>query len=315
MNKQWKQVAAGLLAVALFIGMGNMRALAAGPYQDGTYTAKITMLKEDKDKPSMCNALFDQDADVKIQNGNAEVCIYAAFPVPNFSGNNPDGTVKNTVLTLDGVSYTADSDTTTKPVRTMDEKNLMFGIKAGAQLTTQVLTFTIPAEKLDSLASGTPVSAFVNVLLQTNKNFRLRLDHLQLVEAAKPEEVPETVTSQDMQLTASVGAPAASYTVTIPETVALGTLSAEKENVTAYTVDVTAENMGTGYVEVSAAASGELHCGENALAFTNSFGTQQTQETATLNGEFTVTAAEVKTAAGGNYTGTTDFVIRYFAGA
>lgn len=316
MKKRWKQIAASWLVVVLFLGLGNFNAFAATPHQNGQYNAKIEFLHESKDKTSMCNSLFDQDADVKIKGETAEIQIYTAFPVPMYSKQGADGTVKNMAMTLDGVRYTAESDITTKPTRTMDVTGLMFGIKAGAQLSTQVLTFTIPAEKLDSLSGGVPVTAFVNVVMKKDMKFRLRLNDLQLVEAeTPPQEIPDAVTDKHVQLTANVGAPAANYTVTIPETISMGTLSAEKENTTTYTVDVTAENLGSGYVEVCAAASGQLSCGENALAFTNDFGTQKTQTTATLNGKFTVTADEVKAAAGGNYTGTTDFDIRYFAGA
>ena len=316
MKKRWKQIAASWLAVVLFFGLGNFNVFAAAPYQNGRYTAKIEFLHESKNKQSMCNALFDQDADVKIKGDTAEINIYTAFPVPLYSSQGADGTVKNMVMTLDGVRYTAESDLTTKPVRTMDQKGFMFGIKAGDQLTTQILTFTIPTEKLDSLTGKVPVTAFVNVVMKKDMNFRLCLNHLQLVEAeTPPPEVPDTVSEQQMQLTASVGAPNARYTVTIPETIAMGTLSAEKENVTDYTVDVTTENMAAGYVEISAAEVGALRCGENTLVFTNSFGKQQVQESAALKGTFTVAADAVNAAAGGNYTGTTDFVIRYFAGA
>ena len=316
MNKRWKQITAGWLAAVLLFALGSFNAFAATPYQNGSYTAKIAFLHEKKNKESMCNALFDQDADVKIKGDTAEIRIYTAFPVPLYAGQGADGTTKDVIMTLDGASYTAESDITTKPVRTMDQTGLMFGVKAGAQLTTQILTFTIPVEKLDSLSGGVPVTAFVNVVMNKNMKFRLKLTDLQLVEAeALPPETPDAVTEKSMQLAASVGAPEASYTVTIPEAIAMGTLSAEKENETSYTVDVTTENMGTGYVEVSAATLGELRCGKNTLSFTNSFGTQQAQSSATLNGKFTVTADEVKAAAGGNYIGTTDFVIRYFAGA
>lgn len=316
MKKGWKQIAASWMAVVLFLGLGNTNAFAAAPYKPGQYTAKITFLHESKDKESMCNSLFDQDADVKIKGDTAEIRIYTAFPVPMYASQGADGTVKDMVMTLDEAHYKAESDITTKPVRTMDEKGLMFGIKAGAQLTTQILTFSIPVEKLDRLSSNVPVTAFVNVVMKKDMNFRLRLNDLQLVEEEKPpQEIPDATTNKSMQLTANVGSPKGSYTVTIPESIALGTLSAEKENVMDYTVEVTAEQLGSGYVEVSTAASGALQCGENALAYTNSFGTQKTQETTALKGKFTVKAADVQAAAAGSYTGTTDFLIRYFAGA
>lgn len=93
----------------------------------------------------------------------------------------------------------------------------------------------------------------------------------------------------------------------------MGTLSASEDNTMAYEVKVEASNLNGGKVEVETGAKGNLTSGENTLAFANDFGTQEAAETTTLHGNIKVTAADVAKAAAGNYTGTADFTISYYA--
>lgn len=311
MKHAFKRLTSAALALVMAIGIGAATASAAAPYKDGAYTAKITFLHENKEQNSMCNVLFDNDADVKISGENTEIRFYAAYPVPAFAGMGADGTVKDVQMTLDGTTYTAASDITSKPVREFDETNPAFGVEAGKSLSTQVLTLTIPTAKLDALASGAPASGFVNVLMNTTVKFRIRVAEL---TAVAPEVTPNETSTKGMNITAEISAPAPTYSVTIPESVSMGTLSREQDTVTGYKVEVAAENMGAGYVEVSAPTAGVLTSAEHELAFANSFGTQKASAASTLNGEFTVTAEDVAAAAAGNYTGTATFTIRYFAG-
>ena len=117
-----------------------------------------------------------------------------------------------------------------------------------------------------------------------------------------------------MHITAEVAAAQPTYTVTIPETINLGTLSRTEDNVIPFTVSVAAENLGSGHVVVSAPSEGALVSGENRLPFANSFGTQETSVSVSLSGEFLITAEAVRSAAAGSYTGTADFTISFFAG-
>ena len=313
MKHLFKKVAASVLTLCMVASMGAMTAFAAGPYTDGNYTGTVTFLHEVKDQPSMCNVLFDHDADIVVKGETASLSVYAAYPVPAFADQGVDGTVKNVVMTLDGVQYPAVSDTTTKPLREMDATNTAFGVEAGKSISTQVLTFNIPAAKLDSLETAPAATgAYVNVVMNTDVIFRIKVENITAAKPAVPEATEKS--EKSMQITADVAAPKPTYSVKIPEAIAMGTLSTEADNKTAYTVDVTAENLGTGKVVVSAPEAGELLSGENKLAYTNNFGTQETSVTAALNGEFTVTAAAVKAAAAGNYTGTANFAISYFAG-
>ena len=317
MNKMVRKIVSGAMALCMVAGMGAVSAFAAGPYADGEYTATLTMLHETKDQPSMCDPLFDKTADITVKGDTATVKLYTANPVPAFATQGADGTVKNVVMTLDDVQYPAESDMNTKPLREFDADNALFGINAGDKLPCQVLTLNIPTAKLDSLATApAQTDAYVNVVMNTDVIFRLKLENITKVGGTEPQpQVPEaTETSQKgMNITADVAAPAAKYSVVIPETIAMGTLSAEKDNVAAYTVDVTAQNLGSGKVVVAADAEGVLNSAESTLAYTNTFGTQETSVTAALNGEFHVSAAAVKAAVAGDYAGTAIFNISYFA--
>ena len=258
----------------------------------------------------MCNVLFDHDADITVSGGLATLKLYVANPVPAFPDQGADGTVRDVVLELDGAQYPAASDITTKPLRTFDETNPAFGVEAGKALPTQILTFTgIPAEKLDLMASGASTSAYVNVVMMTNVIFRLRLTDIK-----KDQQAPAETSSQKMQITAEIAAPAAAYEVVIPESVSMGTLRTDADNSFEYQVSVTAENLGSGRVVITAPEGGSLVSGDNSLAYANSFGVQETSVTATLKGSFTVTGADVSAAAPGNYTGTASFAIAYYNG-
>ncbi len=312
MNNAIKRMTSAALALVMAIGIGATAASAAAPHKDGAYTAKVAFLHEKQDKASMCNVLFDHDADVTVKGANAEIRLYAAYPVPAFPSAAADGTLKDLVVNIGGTEYKAASDITSKPQREFDESNPGFKITAGQKYQTQVLTLTVPTDKLDSLSTAAPSKAFVNAIMGMNVNFRFQLTELKA--SGTPEVAPNETTTKGMNITAEISAPAPTYTVTIPESVSMGTLSAQKNNVTGYKVEVAAENMGAGYVEVSAPDAGVLKNEKNELAFANSFGTQKATKTASLNGEFTVTAENVAAAAAGNYTGTATFTIRYFAG-
>lgn len=64
--------------------------------------------------------------------------------IPSFSNQGTDGTIKDVVFTVDEEQYTAESDITTKPVKTFDTAGPIFGINEGDELTTQVLSINLP---------------------------------------------------------------------------------------------------------------------------------------------------------------------------
>ena len=240
-----------------------------------------------------------------------------AYPIPAFADQGADGTIKDVVFTVDGTEYTAESDITTKPEKEFDTDAALFGISAGDSLPTQVLTAELPRDVLDDLEAGTvSASAYVNVFMNMTQNFFVSVTDLQAEEGAQ-EPGEDAQNTQDMQITADVEEVISEpeYTVTVPSSVEMGSLSAERNNVSTYPVDVKAENLD-GTLTISAPESGSLSNGGSTLAFANRFGSQKvTEDTAgtKLSGQLTVTAEDVAAAAAGNYTGTTTFTISYAA--
>lgn len=323
MRNAFKHIAAAALAVVMAVNIGAATASAAEEkaLENGTYEGSIHFFKEGTTEfvaknYSMCDALFVHKADVTVTNENVKIDAFVAFPVPAFPNLGKDGTLKNVVLTHGEKKYEAVSDINTKTVKTFDTANALFGIKKGDELSTQKLTFTLPRDAAAQLEKGFATTAYVNVFMNNNVNFVVQVANLTPTSGSGSgsESKPTEQSEKAMTVTAEVAAPAATYTVTIPESVTLGTLSATNDTVHEYQVKVTAANMGNGYVEVSTAADGKLTNGKNELSFANSFGTQKTSADATFTGNFTVSADAVKTAAAGNYTGTANFTVRYFAG-
>lgn len=315
MRKFFNRFVSTALALTLVAGLNGLTAFAAEEStENGSYTGTIHFYKaSDSTSLSMCDSIFAHEADITLTDSAAEVTFYVAYPIPAFSSQGTDGTIKDVTVTYDGATYEATSDITTKPSKTFDTTGSIFGITAGESYTTQVVSVSLPRSAADSFDEGLAVSAYVNVVMMTTQEFTAKVtDLVKTSDDTSSDEATET-TTKEVEVTAEVAAPAATYTVTIPESVALGTLSADEDNSFDYKVEVAAENLGTGYVEVVTAKEGSLTSGSNTLAFTNSFGTQKTSTDATLTGAFAVKAADVKAAAAGNYTGTVNFNINYYA--
>ena len=309
-------------AVAAMLGTMMCTTAFAADYTDGNYTGEIHFLNANgSGNTSMCDPIFVHNADLTLTADNAELTFYVAYPIPAFSDQGADGTVKDVVFTVNDTEYTAESDITTKPEKEFDTTSALFGVNEGDVLTTQVLTVDLPRDAVDDLEAGTiSVSAYVNVVMNSTQNFFVQVTNMQSVggETEEPDqpEVPAEET-QDMQISADVKEAVSTpdYTVTVPSTVALGTLKTEEDNSLPYTVDVVASNLN-GTLSVSAPETGNLTNGDNTLAFSNSFGTKTvTEDTAgtELSGAISVSASDVAAAVAGNYTGTTTFSITYAA--
>lgn len=314
---RFRKVLSGAVAAAMMTTMMCGTALAAEP-ADGSYTGEIHFLNANgSGNNSMCDPIFVHEADVELTADSAELTFYVAYPIPSFSDQGADGTIKDVVFTVDGTEYAAESDITTKPEKEFDTDAALFGISAGDSLPTQVLTVELPRDVLDDLEAGTvSASAYVNVFMNSTQNFFVKVTDLQSTGGTQ-EPGGETQNTQDMQITADVEEAVSEpeYTVTVPSSVAMGTLSAEKNSELGYAVKVEAENLD-GTLTISAPESGNLTSSDNKLAFANNFGSQTvTADTAgtELSGKLTVTAEDVAAAAAGNYTGTTTFTISYAA--
>ena len=72
----------------------------------------------------MCDSIFAHEADVTVNDDSVDLTFYVAYPIPSFSDQGADGTIKDVVLTVDEQEYTAESDITTKPVKTFDTAGL-----------------------------------------------------------------------------------------------------------------------------------------------------------------------------------------------
>ena len=315
------KIVSGAAAAAMLGTMMCTTAFAAD-YTDGNYTGEIHCLNANgTGAASMCDPIFVHEAELALTANNAELTFYVAYPIPAFPDLGTDGTILDVVLTVDGTGYTAESDITTKPEKVFDTTAGLFGITAGESYPTQVLTVDLPRDAVDDLEAGTvSASAYVNSVMNSTQNFFIQVTNIQSVggETEEPDqpEVPAEET-QDMQITADVQEVVSepTYTVTVPGSVELGTLSTEEDNSSPYTVGVAASNLN-GTLSVSAPETGNLTNGDNTLAFSNSFGTKTvTEDTAgtELSGAISVSASDVAAAAAGNYTGTTTFSITYAA--
>lgn len=320
MKNNFKKVAAATLSLLLSAAMSITPAFAESPdaqYADGAYKGSIHFYKEGvtdftSSNYSMCDALFVHEADLTLTADNLTVDAYVAYPVPAFKDMGKDGTLKDVSLSFNNEKYDATSDITTKAEKTFDTTNPMFGINKDDSLPTQKISFTLPREAISELTKGVDAVAFVNVFMNTNVNFKVKIDNITPVGGGS-EQLPSEEKTHSMTVSAEVSAPVASYTVTIPESITMGTLSADKDNIFNYDVEITAENLGTGYIEVSAPEKGNLTSNDNTLAYTNTFKTEKVSSSKTLQGSFTVLGKDVKSASAGNYTGTAEFTIKYFA--
>ena len=308
------KIVSGAAAAAMLGTMMCTTAFAAD-YTDGNYTGEIHFLNANgTGAASMCDPIFVHEAELALTADNAELTFYVAYPIPAFPDLGTDGTILDVVLTVDGTEYTAESDITTKPEKVFDTTATLFGITEGESYPTQVLTVDLPRDAVDDLEAGTvSASAYVNSVMNSTQNFFIQVTNIQSV-GGETEPAEET---QDMEITANVEevVSAPDYTITVPSTVALGTLSTEEDNSLPYTVDVAASNLN-GTLSVSAPETGNLTSGDNTLAFANSFGTQNVTadtENGKLSGAISVSASDVAAAAAGNYTGTTTFSITYAA--
>ena len=302
-------------AVAAMLGTMMCTTAFAADYTDGNYTGEIHFLNANgTGAASMCDPIFVHEAELALTADNAELTFYVAYPIPAFPDLGTDGTILDVVLTVDGTGYTAESDITTKPEKVFDTTaGGLFGITEGESYPTQVLTVDLPRDAVDDLEAGTvSASAYVNSVMNSTQNFLIQVTNIQSVGGET-----EPADTKDMQITADVQEVVSepTYTVTVPGSVELGTLSTEEDNSSPYTVDVAASNLN-GTLSVSAPETGNLTSGDNTLAFANSFGTQNVTadtEDGKLSGAISVSASDVAAAAAGNYTGTTTFSITYAA--
>lgn len=255
--------------------------------------------------------LITKTADLTINGDNAEFSIYVANPVPYGDGiTSENGSVTNCKITVDNTAYNGTVDVqNTKKI--FSASTGLFKIEEGAELTVDTVTFTLPKSSLESDDVSYTLDVHVNPIMNADVSLLLKVSN---IAKSTPAPAPTEETNQNMTVTADVEAPAPSYIVTVPSSVAMGTLSAENDNTKTYSVKVEAANMGDGYLDISTAATGKLTSGSNTLAFSNALSNNTgINDNATVTGTLKVNASNVASAAAVNYTGTANFVISYYA--
>lgn len=310
-----KRFTALALSAVMALGMCQTSFAAEATKANGDYTGTIHFYKAtDPTTLSMCDNIFVHTAEVELTDDAANLTFYVAYPLPNFASQCDGGTIYDVKMTVDGTEYLGECDIETKAEKLFDSNGSMFGINAGDTLPTEAVSVSLPRTAVDSFEDGIATSVFVNPVMYSTQNFVIKVTDLTAADNGASDVKKD---EQSMEITADVEEMISepSYTVTVPASTALGKLSTEEDTSVNYGVTVKASDLN-GKLTVSAPENGELQSGENKLAFTNSFGTQEVTadtEGTVLNGALGVSAAAVKAAKAGNYTGTTTFTISYTA--
>lgn len=304
--KNSKKFISGIVAALMITATSAVPSFAASaPTEDGKYTANIVMNKDGEQTQSMAGVLFAPTADITISGENATIDFYVADPIPAFVGEEHDysaGTVKDVSTTIDSTKYDATS-TLKNTTKTFAQTNAMFGITSGEDYTCDTLSLTVPKTALSN--AYLDISAYVCVVMTSNVAFDMYLSNYEAV-GSTPENTPETKT---MEITATVPENTSTYSVTIPESTDIGTLSYTQP--TTKTYDVTVDLGNDGKTVTVSTESSMLTDGTNTINVSNSFGTELSEnftESKTVTGTLTVDQLD-ESAVIGNYTGTIAFEI------
>lgn len=129
MKFNFKRLASSVLAIGMLASMSSISAFAADAgLANGDY--KGTVHFHNASNPanySMCDPIFAHEADVVLTDANAELTVYVAYPVPAFSDQGTDGTIKDVTITIGEDTYNGESDITTKAVKTFDIGRIIVG--------------------------------------------------------------------------------------------------------------------------------------------------------------------------------------------
>ncbi len=300
-----KRLVAGILAATMMLSTGAMTA-SATELTDGDYKATFDLYQDGQETLSMCDPLFGAEADVTVSGDDATIKFYVANPIGVF-GEFENGTLSTFTMTYDGANYEGSIEVKNEDAVYFDKSSAAsFGIEAGNTYSCDTVTVTVPVAAItqDKVDMSATVTAMGN-LTEFDCEF---LTFTAVNDDAADDDAAGDV--KEVPVTATVEVNNTTYTVTVPETVPFGTLSSAEDNTVNFAVEVEV-NAGNDNkaVQVSAEATGELAAGTEAIAFTNSFGTQTFAATGTGNGTLTVLADAVAGIAAGEYAGTVSFAI------
>ena len=295
------QIISGLAAVALIVPAVSGTAFAeSSNYENGNYAAASAMYKDasgaiNTASKSSCDTFFASTADVTLTDDSTIITWYVEDDADNDYGVE---TIDSFIATYDGTEYTA---VIYSDVLVQKEIN-------GATHNANPVVLTLPAEAIETATTdGLYIASYVPAMGSWgNVAYWAVLSDLTVTTAQSSYKASE--------VTATVEKNASTYTVTVPTSVSLGTLSRTEDKSVEFEVSVEANDFADDeYIEISAVASGKLvSSGDDEIAFANDFGTQTANETTSLTGNLSVLASDVANVAGGNYTGTTTFSISYY---
>ena len=334
-----KKITSIAIALALILSTSLSSVFAADyavedttALENGKYTVSTTAWQGEGGKLpggelSMCDVMFSGENEIEITDSNIIITMYTAKPVPSpaFSAMGADGTIKN-MFVVDESEYgevgspdsipaentkyeTSGTDITTLPEKVYVKSQSGFGFIAGNSYTSQIDTITIPktAVNLEKLGKGIKFGGYVNVAMNRNVLFYLQFTNFVKQDGGDTEE--PTVETRTSEVTATVLANKTTYTVTVPETIALGNLSTSSSTSATYTVEA---DMVLGndslVVVVEAAQNGELTLGESKITFSNDLTNAEFTQSGTRTGTLTIDPIGSDLAVG-DYSGTIGFQI------
>ncbi len=299
------RVLAGMAMATMFTGMFATGVSAATEtYANGDYVATSTMYKNNSgvintEAKSACDVYFSEEATVTLTDDSTVITWYVE--TADYTGFNMEA-VDNFIVTYEETTYEAVIDFDSE-VEAIINDTVMMG---------HVMTLTLPAAAIDTIVNdGLLVSSYIPAMAgYANGAYATQTYWVKLSDVTV---APTDASKQTSSVNATVTPNEPSYTVTVPASIALGSLSRETDNVVAFDVKVETADFDGDSVEVVAVGNGTITDGTDSLAFTNDFGSQTATASTTLTGNITVLAANVAAVEAGNYTGTTSFVINYYA--
>lgn len=309
----FKKISTLALAMTMMFSTGSLRTVRAEeitPQENGVYTADVSMLKDGTESElSMCAGFFAAKADVEIKGDNAIITTYVVNPVPAFpkeDNGNYDEVLKNVKASIAGKEYTATVGKNL--IDKVFDKGGMSGTIIGTSYPCNPIELTVPKTSLNN--THIDLSAFVNVVMKTNVDFDMKLaNYVKDTSSTTPEDSNKSE-NKTSNVTATVAPNMSTYTVTVPETIAMGELSITEDTSKEFevSVDLIKGNDGKKVV-VSSATEGKLSTEGSEIKLTNSFGTQEFAESGTKTGTLKVKAEDVKKAKAETYSGTVTFEI------
>lgn len=282
-----KQIAMVMAMVLLLLNI-NITVSAAKTTADGNYTVAVTAKKTGTDSASMLDSYLYKTADLIIADGKGTLHFYVK---------------KYYSLGIECLEFIADKN---KKLEKTDEAAVIDGEVYDA--------YKYELKDLDTESYEMESKI---IIMGMDVNFELVIDWKKQVEGST-EFLPDNSESkeesrQEVSISAEVEETnEASYQVTIPASIGLGTLSKTENSATEYEVYVEISGFFDGsFVTVSAPATGTLKKNTSIISFTNDFGTQKFTKSTAKKAKIQVKAEEVQQAEAGNYVGTTVFTIQY----